>query len=62
MGQIIAALFALMLMACCQAHSPLEALENARVLVQGQAELLVLTLMGLGFFSSVLPQCHELNS
>lgn len=39
-----------------------KAVENTILLVQGQAELLALTFMGLGFFSSVLPQFHKLNS
>lgn len=65
MGQITASLFALGLLVLMVRHTALwmkKAVENARVLVQGQAELLALTFMGLGFFSSALPHFHELNS
>lgn len=58
MGQITASLFALGLLVLMVRHTGLwmkKAVENAGVLVQGQAELLALTFMGLGFFHVHFP-------
>lgn len=68
MGQIMAALSAvrvLVLMACCQAHSPLDEKSSGKCQSPGArtGRAAGSDIHGVRlFFPSVLPQFHELNS